>query len=289
MAVQVGNFKDLSAFSPNASGNRGFRGIEKRFLYGSYGFRVSIYAERQYRAVALSTRPIPAGATSLATTAAERIRVAITSGALKLGESLSEEKLAQQLGMSRTPIREALTALQAQGLINIFPQRGSYVFKPDEQDVQALCEFRALTECRAMWLAHARDRDGTLAALKLAQERMAKAYAMGDYGASAAADAAFHDALLRGAGNPYLAQAYDIIGGQISAVRSMLLNPREIWSVSAAEHDDIIEAFSAADLTLAEAALSTHIMKMRTRYRATLTDMTDEPARRTRRRARSVA
>lgn len=224
---------------------------------------------------------------SLAAMATERIRAAIVGGDLKLGESLSEEKLAVSLGISRTPVREALATLNVQGLVNILPQRGSFVFRPTEADVQELCEFRALAEARAMWLAHARDKEGTIAGLRAAQGRMVEAHAAGDYRASAAADAAFHDALLRGAGNRFLLQAYDIVSGRISAVRSMLLDPEDIWRFSAMEHEDIMQAFASSDLLLAEAALSTHIMKMRPRYRATLDAAAVEshPAPRRRRRA----
>ena len=73
---------------------------------------------------------------SLASIAAERIRDAIIAGDLKLGEALSEDRLATTLGISRTPVREALTSLQVQGLITIHPQRGSFDFRPTRQDVK---------------------------------------------------------------------------------------------------------------------------------------------------------
>jgi DNA-binding GntR family transcriptional regulator len=219
--------------------------------------------------------------------ATDRIREAIVTGDLKLGEALSEEKLAVMLGISRTPVREALATLHVQGLITVQPQRGSFVFRPDEADVQALCEFRAMAETQAMWLAHARDRTGTLDRMRAAQERMIAAHADGRFRESAAADAAFHDALLQGCGNRFLSDAYGIIGGRISAIRSMLLDPEDIWRKSAGEHEDIIAAFESADLLQAEAALSTHIMKMRERYGVSMPagDATEADAPRRRRRA----
>jgi DNA-binding GntR family transcriptional regulator len=204
---------------------------------------------------------------SLSALAAERIRAMIVTGGLRLGEALSEERLAATLGMSRTPVREALTALNLQGLITVLPQRGSFVFKPTEDDVQELCEFRALTETRALWLASLRDRDGTLTRMRAAQARMEAAHAEGDFPASAQADSDFHDAIIRGAGNQYLVQAYGLIAGQISAVRSMLLDPADVWRASAREHVEIIDSFATGDLPTAEAALVTHVMQMRPRYR----------------------
>jgi DNA-binding GntR family transcriptional regulator len=207
---------------------------------------------------------------SLAAMATEQIRDAILSGTLRLGEALSEEKLAVMLGISRTPVREALATLHMQGLITILPQRGSFVFNPTEDDVRELCEFRSIAETQAMLLSHARDRAGTLNRLRVAQGRMQAAHAAEDFRASSVADAAFHDALFEGCGNQFLRQSYAIIGGRISAVRVMLLDPGQTWRESEAEHDEIIAAFEIADLTLAQALLLTHIMKMRPRYRATL-------------------
>jgi DNA-binding GntR family transcriptional regulator len=203
---------------------------------------------------------------SLAVIAAEKIREAIVTGELALGEALSEDRLALTLGVSRTPVREALTSLQLQGLINILPQRGSFVFHPSESDVAELCEFRGMAETRAMWLAHARGRDRTLEQLRQAQADMEAAVEDGNDRASAQADAAFHDAFLSNCGNQFLVQAYGLISGRISAVRSLLLHPQAIRSRSLDDHREIIEAFEASDLFRAEAVLAAHIMKMRVGY-----------------------
>jgi DNA-binding GntR family transcriptional regulator len=203
---------------------------------------------------------------SLAVIVAEKIREAIVSGELGLGEAVSEDKLAVTLGVSRTPVREALTSLQLQGLINIQPQRGSFVFQPMESDVAELCEFRVMTETRAMWLAHARDRELTFRQLEAAEAAMEAAVAAGDDRASAKADAAFHDALFANCGNQFLVQAYGLISGRISAIRVLLLHPTAIRSRSIEEHREITEAFGASNLIRAEAVLGAHIMKMRVGY-----------------------
>ncbi|MGF7212673.1 DNA-binding GntR family transcriptional regulator [Skermanella aerolata] len=212
------------------------------------------------RPLELNRRP------SLAVVVAEKIRGAIVSGELGLGEAVSEDKLAVTLGVSRTPVREALTSLQLQGLINIQPQRGSFVFHPTESDVAELCEFRVMTETRAMWLAHSRDRELTLQQLQMAEDAMEAAVAAGDDQASAQADAAFHDALFANCGNQFLVQAYGLISGRISAIRVLLLHPTAIRSRSIEEHCEITEAFGASNLIRAEAVLGAHIMKMRVGY-----------------------
>src|SRR5258705_4188311 len=109
---------------------------------------------------------------TLAAQVTDRIRRAILDAEFGLGEPLSEDSLATALGVSRTPVREALNALQAQGLISIEPQRGSYVFSPSEQDVEELCAFRRLLEAEAMRLCLAGPKDATLAQMKKASAEM---------------------------------------------------------------------------------------------------------------------
>ena len=95
------------------------------------------------------------GAT-LAVQLADRLREAVMRGDFTLGEALSELKLAAAFGVSRTPVREALTTLQREGLIDIRPQSGSFVFLPSEEDVAELAEFRSMVEVQALRLACAR-------------------------------------------------------------------------------------------------------------------------------------
>jgi len=204
---------------------------------------------------------------SLAAVVTERIRTAIMNSELKLGEMLSEDKLAAALGVSRTPVREGLTALQLQGLIVTRPQRGSFVFMPSAEDVAELCEFRMVMESRALILCHARAKEATLAAFDRANEAMRNAQGSGQHLASARADADFHDALFVGCGNQYLSQAYSLISGKIGALRANLMQPDvDIRSGSIAEHAEIIDAFRTNDLLRAEAALAGHVFSMRERF-----------------------
>src|SRR5260370_18317150 len=112
---------------------------------------------------------------SLAATVAERLRQAIIDAELPLGSELSEVRLAAKLGVSRTPVRESLSLLQLQGLVNIVPQKGSYVFFPTEQDIIDLCEYRIVIEIRAISFALARRREATLTMLDAAMAAMAEA------------------------------------------------------------------------------------------------------------------
>jgi len=204
---------------------------------------------------------------ALATLVTGRIRDAIMFGELSLGEAVSEDRLATMLGVSRTPVREALTALQLQGLIVIQPQRGSFVFQPTEEDVVQLCEMRSLLELGALKLAQARRHAATLQQLQAAEGDMETAEAGGDDRAAARADAAFHEALFANCGNRFLVQSYALVSGPIGAIRYFARKAQGARKSPAREHRAIIKAFAKSDLATATSVLSTHIADMRTRFR----------------------
>jgi DNA-binding GntR family transcriptional regulator len=208
---------------------------------------------------------------SLTAAVTERLRRAIVDAEFKLGEALSEDKLAASLGVSRTPVREALSALQLQGLIDIAPQRGSYVFLPSEVDVAELCEFRVMMEGQAMALCHARAKQATAAAMRKANAAMEQAEIGNNHLASAYADNDFHTGFFDNCGNQYLVKAYGLISGRIATLRTHLLMPQSgVRSGSIGEHVQLIEAFATGDLAGAEGILSAHIYKMRERFRQTV-------------------
>jgi DNA-binding GntR family transcriptional regulator len=203
---------------------------------------------------------------ALATIVADRIRDAIVFGALGLGEAVSEERLASMLGVSRTPVREALTHLQLQGLIDIRPQRGSFVYQPTKSDIEELCQFRAMIEIGALRLAYQHDRVSMIKDLRSAQDVLAAAEAADDWPAAARADAAFHTALFRNSGNKVLVQAYDLISGRIGAARFFTRRSDVSRRRTGIEHKAIIRALSRGDIDDAEKILTDHIVAMPGRF-----------------------
>lgn len=202
---------------------------------------------------------------SLTERVTERLRRAILDGELQLGDVLSEEKLATKLGVSRSPVRHAFAELEQQGLIDIRPQRGSFVFQPSREDTANLCEFRRMIEIEALDLAFARNRARAIAGMRAAAEDMACAAGSGDHRRDARADDAFHDAIIENSANPYLISAYKLISGKLAALRShhSTLPTRRQANI---EHFEIIAHLDAGELTEARAALTTHILKMADRY-----------------------
>jgi len=173
-----------------------------------------------------------------------RLRQAIIEGELKLGAVIAEEMLAQSFGVSRTPVREAMSLLQAQGLVVVKPQVGSFVFTPSAADIVELCTFRILIEPKAAELAYRHDRDGALKVMTAAVAEMKRALAARDTLAYGSADTAFHDALFAHCGNHYLMQSYQLIAGRVAALRTNLSSPLDVQTpASFDQHRELLDLF----------------------------------------------
>lgn len=206
---------------------------------------------------------------NLTTRVTEAIRRSIVDAEFKLGEALSESSLAARLGVSRTPVREALTTLQRQGLIVIRPQSGSFVFMPTEEDVAELCEFRRLIETAALRFAYVRRRVQALAQMREAITAMDVAHEADSALAYARADAAFHESIVENSANRYLIESYTLASGRVSALRSRNLSvSTPLRRRSNAAHRAIVAAFEKGDLPEAERMLDEHVSQMAIGFRA---------------------
>jgi DNA-binding GntR family transcriptional regulator len=154
---------------------------------------------------------------SLADRVYRRIRALILSGELSPGEALRQEALAEGLGTSRTPLREALNRLASEGLIEFRPHRSAVVATFTQRDIEADYEARALVEPSAARLAAERAPRETASDLEsaLAAQRAAGS----DLDSQFDANRTFHVALVRGAGNPHLTRFVESLwGGRIAPV-----------------------------------------------------------------------
>ena len=205
-------------------------------------------------------------APALAAVVEERLRDAIMFGHLALGEAISEDRLATMLGVSRTPVREALTALQLQGVVTIQPQRGSFVFQPTDENLAEICDYRLFIESHAMSLSVRRARAETIVKLEAAQVAMEAAEAAGDMEAAARADAAFHNAFIEQCGNSLLVQAYTLVSGQVGAIRFFARRSSGTRNHSGSQHRAIISALAAGDAKQAQKVLCEHVMNMKAHF-----------------------
>jgi DNA-binding GntR family transcriptional regulator len=211
----------------------------------------------------------PDASENLTTRVTDAIRQSIVDAEFDLGDALSESSLAARLGVSRTPVREALTTLQRQGLIVIRPQSGSFVFMPSEEDVAELCEFRRLIETAALRLAYTRRRVQALAQMREAIAAMEVAHKADDARGYARADATFHDAIVENSANRYLIESYTLASGRVSALRTRNLSvSTPLRRRSNAAHRAIATAFDKGNLPEAEQLVDEHVLQMAIGFRA---------------------
>jgi len=197
---------------------------------------------------------------SLATQIASRLRQAIIEGELALGSQIPEESLAQSFGVSRTPVREALNQLQLQGLVQVRPQVGSFVFYPSADDVAGLCQFRCVIEPKAAELAYHHDKIGAVGAIEAAIGAMETALQQRDNVAYGRADTALHEAMFTHCGNAYLQESYKLAAGKIAALRTNLSSPIDVRNPdSFAEHRRFLKLFLKGDFAAFEALTIVHV------------------------------
>lgn len=200
------------------------------------------------------------------------IRQAIVEGHLSLGSQVSEAQLAQRLGVSKTPVREALARLSRDGLVEIHPQRGTFVFSMAPKEVAEICRFREFIEVAALELAMAGARDALVAALDGNVRRMAEAHAIRDWASMPKLDQAFHQAIIDHCGNGYFQQAYRAIGSKISALRARIPEENERVSHCRDNHAAIVMLVRDGTVAKARAALGAHIRDTLSSYMAASKD-----------------
>ena len=203
---------------------------------------------------------------SLTDMAVERIRASIVEGSLVLGGQISEAALALELGISKTPVREALLRLKADGLVDIHPQRGTYVFSVGGEDVVQICRFREILEAAALGEALAADRKGLIAALEENLRTMKAAQRAGDARALPEFDAEFHGIIMQRSNNTYLRDAYRLIEHKIHALRWRLPANSEQIEHCQANHATIVKQIREGRLGQAQTILKRHIRDTQTAY-----------------------
>ncbi len=178
---------------------------------------------------------------SLTDRAAQEIRDRIVGGSFRAGESLSEITLAQALGISKTPVREALMVLKQQGLVEVHPQRGSFVFDMDAGQVRALSDLREVLELAALRRVMGADRAALATEWARLAADMGIALAAGDTVLYRKLDGTFHQVLIELTGNTYLAEAYELIAFRIQALRNRLSVDPGLNASSLADHRRLAE------------------------------------------------
>ncbi|OXT02992.1 GntR family transcriptional regulator [Notoacmeibacter marinus] len=198
---------------------------------------------------------------SLSKIAENHIRQGILRGTFGLGEPLPEVKLSIAMGISKTPIREALAALNLQGLVQIVPQRGAFVFSLSEEDVVQLCRFRLILETAAMDQAIDLNPAALLDELGDIVGRMSKAQMADAFDQYLDLDADFHDAFFKHCGNSYLREGYRKVSDIVRTMRTHLSKRPERTAKSFEEHAAIATHLSDGKMKSAKNVLKRQITR----------------------------
>ncbi|MGO4325999.1 GntR family transcriptional regulator [Cupriavidus sp. 2TAF22] len=190
----------------------------------------------------------------------EAIEAQIHAGTLKPGSQLDERALAEQFDSSRTPVREALLMLAAQGLVTIAPRAGIFVHKPTVAELVAMFETLAEMEGVVARLATQRITEAGRAALSAAFEQGRGYVEAADTPGYVEANREFHDVLYHACANPYLAEQIRMLRRRLAIYwrQRGLINAARVPS-SFQEHGVIVAAVLAGDADAAAAAMRAHI------------------------------
>lgn len=188
----------------------------------------------------------------------EALRARIVDGKILPGERLREAALASELGLSRTPVREALRRLESAGLVEHRPHRGVVVRQLDHNAVTELYLMREVLEATAAGLAARHASDAEIATL---EDMLAEQSALfeGDAEGAARLNKLFHRALYRGAHNRYLLETLDALAVSMSLLGRTTLSLPGRNAEAVGEHRAILDAIARHDPDAAEAAARTHI------------------------------
>jgi DNA-binding GntR family transcriptional regulator len=209
---------------------------------------------------------------------AERLRHLIVEGDLAPGEKLSERDLCSRFAVSRTPLREALKVLSAEGLVCLIPHRGAAVSKLTLEDLEEAFPIMGALEAVAGELACRHITDAEIAELGAIHAEMVAAYRARDLGGYFALNQRIHEAILKAARNPTLAQMQRGLAGRVRRARYMANMSADRWAEAVREHEAILEALTARDGEQLARLLKTHLAnKLVTVREALLADEDESP------------
>ena len=191
------------------------------------------------------------------------LKQAVLDGTLQPGERLMEIHLARQLGVSRTPVREALRKLELEGLVLTLPNRGAMVAQITLTDLEDVMEIREALEELAARKACAKIGEEQFAALRGAAEDFESGLRADDLAAAALADSAFHEMLCEAAGNKRLSQLMDSLRSQMYRYRLESLKNKKSHPDLIRQHRLICEAVKAGDEEKAASVIRMHIKEQK--------------------------
>jgi DNA-binding GntR family transcriptional regulator len=192
-----------------------------------------------------------------------RVRMMLLEGEITPGARIPERELCEQLKISRTPLREALKVLAAEGLVQLLPNRGSRAARLTEKDVRDLFEVCQGLEALAGELACERISDAEVSEIATAHEAMVQQYRAGDLIQYYRCNRAIHEAIVAAAGNPALSGLYESVTARIRRARYFTPMTPPRWALAVQEHEAILNALRRRDGVGLSHILRTHMRHKR--------------------------
>lgn len=189
----------------------------------------------------------------------DTLREAIITGELKPGERLMEVKLADKMGVSRTPVREAIRMLELEGLVDMLPRKGAHVAELSVKDIMDVLEVRASMDSLATRLAAERITDEEIKELRQIQAQFINHVDKNNLQGSIKKDVEFHELIYRASRNDRLLQIANNLREQVQRFRVIYLKDYSSPKNLIKEHEDICDAISSRNLDMAQKYAQIHI------------------------------
>ena len=196
-------------------------------------------------------------------TVVEHLRGFIVEGMLEPGKKLNERELCETLGISRTPLREALKVLASEGLIDISPNRGASVSKMSEAELRETFEVMSGLEAFSGELACERITAAEIAEIKALHYAMLACRSQNDLAGYYSRNQAIHDKINEAARNSSLRQIYITVNRRLQALRFRSNFQIPKWDSAIHDHDEMLKALDARDGKRLSAILRAHLLEKR--------------------------
>ena len=191
------------------------------------------------------------------------VRTMLLEGEIPPGARIPERELCERLKISRTPLREALKVLAAEGLVQLLPNRGSRAAKLTDKDMRDLFEVCQGLEALAGELACERITDTQVAEIAASHAMMAQHHHDGDLLQYYRCNRAIHEAIVAAAGNPVLSALYESVTARIRRARYVTPMTPPRWTMALQEHEAILNALRRRDGVALSHVLRTHLRHKR--------------------------
>jgi DNA-binding GntR family transcriptional regulator len=194
---------------------------------------------------------------------AQQLRPLLVEGQIAPGAKLNERELCERLHVSRTPLREAIKMLAAEGLVELLPNRGAIALALSAGDVRHTFEVMAGLEALSGELAAQRITDAELAEIRALHFEMLAAWTRRDLSAYYRLNALIHRGINQAAKNPVLSATYNQVNARLQAVRFRSNQNEEKWAHAVQEHEQMVQALTDHDAPAMRQVLTQHLLHKR--------------------------